>query len=121
MLESLTLNQLQPLQKTLAPLKLQWRLIKAYAARSNQEYPLAASIILLGFFFMSLWMVSHLMRHKRLEEELGLPVISGSRTLEKDFVAVIERGRQMVSRSTNNRSGHRHTFVFMLIGYVANL
>lgn len=101
MLESFTLTQLQPLQQRLAPLKSKWGLIKSYATQTSQGYPLAAKVGILVVFLMGLWMVSSLIKPKRLEEELGLPVISGSRTLEKDFVAVIERGRQMVSGSTS--------------------
>lgn len=99
MLGSLTSKQLQTLQQTLALLRSQWRLIKAYAAQTNEEYPLTTNVGLFVLFLLSLWMISSVKRPERLEKELGLPVISGSRTLEKDFVAVIERGRQMVSRA----------------------
>lgn len=101
MLESLTSRYLHILQQTLAPLRSQWRFINAWAARTSQEHPVASNVGLLVVLFMSLWIVDSLMRPKRLEKELGLPVISGSRTLEKDFVAVIERGRQMVSQLTS--------------------
>lgn len=105
MLESLTSRHLQILQQTLAPLNSQWRFIKACAARTSQEHPMLAAVGSFVVLFMGLCLVSSLMRPKRLEKELGLPVISGSRTLEKDFVAVIERGRQMVGDH-----GHVSTF-----------
>jgi hypothetical protein len=50
-------------------------------------------IFVVGLF----WTISVLTRPRRLDKELGLPLIGGSRTLKNDFAAVVERGRQMVS------------------------
>lgn len=97
MLES-SIEQWQIMRQAFAPLILsRWQVTKLFAAQINRDYPVAAKVGLVFFLSVVFWIVSSLTRPRRLENELGLPVISGSRTLEKDFVAVIERGRQMVS------------------------
>lgn len=81
-----------------APLTLsRWQMTKLFAVQMNQDYPVVAKLGLIFFLSAVFSIVSFLTRPRRLEKKLRLPVISGSRTLEKDFVAVIERGRQMVS------------------------
>lgn len=91
MLESLIEQWQIPLRPS------RWQLTKLFAAQINRDHPVAAKVGLVLFLSLVFWIVSFLTRPRRLEKELGLPVVSGSRTLEKDFVAVIERGRQMVS------------------------
>jgi len=97
MLESL-IEQWQIMRQAFAPMRLsRWQLTKLFAAQVNRDHPIGAKLAVLLFAVTLFWMVSAVTRPRRLEKELGLPVVNGSRTLKKDFAAVIERGRQMVS------------------------
>jgi low temperature requirement protein LtrA len=96
MLESL-IEQWQIMRQAFAPMRLsRWQLVKLFTAQIHRDNPVAAKIAALLFIAGLFWAVSVLTRPKRLDKKLGLPLIGGSRTLKKDFAAVIERGRQMV-------------------------
>lgn len=113
MLESL-LEQYRIMRQAFAPLRLsRWQLTKLFAAQVDRDHPVAAKIGLVLFLSLVFWVVSSLTRPRRLEKELGLPVISGSRTLEKDFAAVVERGRQMVSTHDNLAPDRAQAHVLM--------
>ncbi|KAI1174430.1 cytochrome P450 [Nemania sp. FL0916] len=95
MLESF-IEQWQIMRQAFAPMRLsRWQLAKLFAAQINRDYPVAAKVVVALVLAWLYWIVSVLVKPRRLEKELGLPVISGSRTLKKDFAAVVERGRQM--------------------------
>ncbi|KAH8723145.1 cytochrome P450 [Phaeosphaeriaceae sp. PMI808] len=95
MLESL-IEQWQIMRQAFAPMRLsRWQLAKLFAAQINRDNPTAAKVVAALFITGLFWMISVLTRPKQLEKQLGLPVVSGSRTLKNDFAAVIERGRQM--------------------------
>lgn len=114
MLESLT-EQWETMWQNSTPLRVppSWGL----AVQMNREYPVVAKIALVVFLSMMFWMVSFLTGPKRLEKTLGLPVVSGSRTLKKDFVAIIEDGRQMVRKPHHFHlsSGRCHVLVLIFI------
>lgn len=90
MLESLV-EQWHIMRQAFAPMSLsRWQLAKLFAAQINRNYPIGAKVVsflvLAGLF----WILSVLPRPRRLEKQIGLPVIRGSRSLKNDFAAVIE-------------------------------
>jgi hypothetical protein len=97
MLEEL-IEQWQIMRQAFAPMRLsRWQLAKLFAAQVHRDNPVAAKVAVLIFVVGLFWTISVLTRPRRLDKELGLPLIGGSRTLKNDFAAVVERGRQMVS------------------------
>jgi hypothetical protein len=88
------------MRQAFAPLRLsRWQLVKMFAAQINRDHPVTAKLVAILVLAATYWIISVVTRPKGLDKRLGLPVIKGSRTLEKDFAAVVERGRQMVSTS----------------------
>jgi hypothetical protein len=86
------------MRQAFAPMRLsRWQLAKLFAAQIHRDNPVAAKVGVVLFVVGFFWIVTVLTRPRRLDKELGLPLIGGSRTLKNDFAAVVERGRQMVS------------------------
>lgn len=92
------IEQWQVMRQAFAPLRLsRWQLTKLFAAQINRDYPVAAKVCVALSLAWVYWIISVLAKPKRLEKQLGIPVVSASKDHSKDFAAVIERGRQMVS------------------------
>ncbi|KAH8168088.1 hypothetical protein CIB48_g167 [Xylaria polymorpha] len=90
------IEQWQVMRQAFAPLRLsRWQLTKLFAAQINRDYPVAAKVCVALSLAWVYWIISVLAKPKRLEKQLGIPVVSASKDHSKDFAAVIERGRQM--------------------------
>jgi len=104
------------MRQAFAPLRLsRWQLVKMFAAQINRDHPVTAKLVAILVLVAGYWIVSAMTRPKGLAKRLGLPVIKGSRTLEKDFAAVIERGRQMVGTSRPSaRTNANQTYLYRI-------
>ena len=89
------------IRQTLRPLRLtKWQMAKLLGGQVLREvsptilFLVGVAVSFLGY---SLW---RLLFRKKPEDQLGLPVVGGSKGHKRDFKEVIEEGARKVSRRT---------------------
>ncbi|KAK5996029.1 Cytochrome P450 monooxygenase phmB [Cladobotryum mycophilum] len=88
-------EQWQVMRQAFAPLRLtRWQLTKLCAAQIFRDYPAIATLLVLLVAVLLLWLVNVLIRPKRLEKVIGLPVLGASKILKNDLLSVIEEGKR---------------------------